>query len=84
MTADSARITFNISGLSSSGTPFEFSKTQNFSKSKIGADGEGGINVMITRQGSFRTYWRQIGDQGQILTVPEKVSELVVVAMYFD
>ena len=80
MTTDSAKITFNIKGLSSSGEPFEFSKAQNFSKSKIGADGadgEGGINVMITRQGSFRTYWRQIGDQGQILTTPEKVSEIV-------
>ncbi|HHT04567.1 MAG TPA: hypothetical protein GX005_09655, partial [Bacteroidales bacterium] len=80
MTTDSAKITFNISGLTSSGTPFEFSKTQNFSKSKTGAegsDGEGGINVIITRQGSFRTYWRQIGDQGKILTTPEKVSEIV-------
>ncbi len=80
MTTDSAKITFNINGLSSSGIPFEFSRAQNFTKSKIGADGaegEGGINVMITRQGSFRTYWRQIGDQGQILTAPEKVSEII-------
>ena len=42
-----------------------------------GKEGEGGINVMITTQGSFRTYWRQIDDQGQILSTPEKVSEIV-------
>lgn len=80
MTTDSAKIVFTISGKTSDGTSFSFDKIQNFSKSKIGADGadgEGGINVIVTRQGSFRTYWRQIGDQGQILTVPEKVSEII-------
>ena len=32
---------------------------------------------MITTKGSFRTYWRQIDSQGQILSTPQKVSEIV-------
>ena len=43
----------------------------------INAEGEGGINVMINTQGSFRTYWKHIDSQGNILPTPEKVSEIV-------
>lgn len=43
----------------------------------INAEGEGGINVMINTQGSFRTYWKHIDSQGNILSTPEKVSEIV-------
>lgn len=83
MTSDNATITFTISGKTSSGTSFSLTKVQAFAKSRVGQkgndgiEGEGGINVTINRQGSFRTYWRQIGDQGQILTAPEKVSEII-------
>ncbi len=83
MTSDNATITFTISGKTSSGTSFSLTKVQAFAKSRVGQkgtdgiEGEGGINVIVTRQGSFRTYWRQIGDQGQILTAPEKVSEII-------
>ena len=50
---------------------------QNTGVKAEGKDGEGGLNVMITTQGSFRTYWRQIGSQGQVLSTPEKISEII-------
>ncbi len=42
-----------------------------------GAKGEDALSVSLNRQGSFRTYWRQIASDGTILSAPEPVSEVV-------
>lgn len=46
--ADSATITYDITGVSSVGVPFTITKTQSFSKSKQGIDGSQGPSIVVT------------------------------------